>query len=123
MQPRAGKQTAYCAWAEKLVIEIAIAAPTAKIVIGANEAHIGLLPIFSLRWLLRRCPSSVKADHDPQLSWEDPDDVRTNAVYFAKQLRSSSTGNFCMSQFAIRVTAAIGHPTHRGDFRVAPSPC
>jgi len=51
MQPRAGRQSAYCAWAEKL--DKAVAALTAMIV-EMNEVHIGLLRIFSLRRLLRR---------------------------------------------------------------------
>jgi len=83
MQPRAGRQTAYCACTEELVIDIAVAAPTARNTIGMNETHIGLLRIFSLRRLLR-CPSSVKPHHGGYLGWINNSSVRTNVVFFAK---------------------------------------
>jgi len=51
MQPRAGKQSADCARAEKLVIDMAAVTLTAMIVIGMNKEHIGLLRIFSFRRL------------------------------------------------------------------------
>jgi len=50
MQPRTGRQSAYCARVEKLVIEIAVAAPTAKIVIRR------------LMRILASCPYSRPAD-------------------------------------------------------------
>jgi len=44
MQPRTGRQSAYCAWAAKLVIEITVTATAAKIVIGRMMRMLASCP-------------------------------------------------------------------------------
>jgi len=84
MQPRAGRQSAYCASAEELVIDMAVTALTTMIVIGMNEEHIGLLRIFSLRRLLRRVSIICQTDDGSELGCADADNVRAIVVFFAK---------------------------------------